>query len=81
MTTTKNRISAAELRSLGWNIPESIPDCATIPSHALVPVPEDFTVTQDATDSKMFHFGLNAVLTAPFEWVEGTYTIIDKKAD
>jgi len=65
-------VHAGELRERGYDIPESIPDCAWIPRDAMVPT-EDFNVEKDHSDDKLFHFSVGVVFTQPFRWVEGKF--------
>lgn len=60
-------ITAGELREMGLPIPESIPDCASIPRSAM-----KWTVVDAATtaDDKTVVLKLNVAFTANFEWVQ-----------
>lgn len=65
--------TAFELRAMGITIPESIPDCATIPRSAIsIKVAVDQTLTPDKDSLSM---GFDVKFLAPFQWVSATFIV------
>jgi len=68
-----DRVSAGELRSRGYAIPEQIPDCAEIPRYAIVPRLESVQIyPQEPTRIDMV---FEVKFTEPFTWVHGVYSV------
>jgi hypothetical protein len=61
------KIYAGQLREAGFNIPESIPDCATVPSNAL-----KFHISDHSCDvvQGVLSAEVAVEFTEPFEWVQ-----------
>lgn len=69
-------VTAGELRSYGIVIPESIPDCAWIPSGTMKL--EVDRVEGDAANI-VTKVTLTARLSEPFRWIEGTFSIEERE--
>jgi hypothetical protein len=61
--------TAGELREMGFQIPDSIPDCGWIPKYALKMNRFDSDNTVEKDDGK-FIFNIQCEITVPFKWVE-----------
>jgi len=68
---TEDRISAGELRASGTRIPDDVPDCATVPRHA---IKIDVLSTSFTSDHRMI-VDANVTITEPFEWIDLSVTI------
>lgn len=71
-TVPDDRVSAAELRSLGYLIPESIPDCATVPRSSLRFGKPTYS---PCVESSYLCFALSLSFAEPFEWVNVSVVI------
>ena len=72
-----SKITALELRNIGIDIPEKIPDCAWI-NRADV----DFGIghtSQDKTDPTKMVFEASVKFNAPFNWIEISISIAKEK--
>ena len=62
------KITAGELRDMGFEIPIHIPDCA-VTEFPYLSLGE---ISIDDADPSLVHFNYNASFLEPFTWVEGT---------
>lgn len=65
-----DRITAFELRAMGYAIPADIPDCGNIPRNSMKMRAIDGSWTGD-----VLNLAVEVTFTEPFTWVEGTATI------
>lgn len=70
------RISAGDLRVMGVQLEDEIPDCATVDASAVTIALSESEVTKDA-----INIGYEVTITEPFEWVEVNVTIPRKDAE
>lgn len=63
----EKHVTAEELRRVGYNIPNDIPDVAWIPRGSLVPYLS--TVSADSEDPTKVNFCVDVVFTEPFRWL------------
>lgn len=63
------KLYAGDLRCLGIEIPDSIPDCAHVDRSSVVFRGPDF---EPATDDGLLRGTISVIFTAPFEWVTVT---------
>jgi len=73
-------ITAAELREMGFKIPEHIPNCAWVPRDSLLPV-GDLSIEADSHDNSRFHMSLFTRFTKPFKWIGADVVIPMEKTD
>lgn len=70
---SERRVSAAELRAMGFTVPESIPDVATVPFSAI----KMSSVESDAGGA--LNVTVRFEVDAPWEWVELDLTVKSKE--
>lgn len=63
-----NRVSAGELRQLGLNVPDGVPDCATVRRSAI-----RMKVSDTQCSPSTISFGVDVEILDAFEWVEITF--------
>jgi hypothetical protein len=64
------RVYAADLRAIGCNIPEKIPDCAWVPRSSI-----EFGEPDVQIDGKCFDVTLTFAVSEPFRWAEYEFEI------
>lgn len=71
--TTRDYLSAGELRELGCEISTDIPDCATVPRSAV-----EFSGPRNAQmEGTRFSCDVGVVITEAFRWIEIDVEISD----
>jgi hypothetical protein len=68
-------VTAGELRAMGVPVPEKIPDCGWVPTHAVRWGPPNASMEGDTVFVE-----LGVSFLEDFRWVELTYTIGEEKA-
>lgn len=66
-------VSAGWLRSIGFQIPDNIPDCAVVPGSAVHFHPSKVQV--ESGNDGAIYAGIPANISEPFQWQEMTFTI------
>lgn len=69
----KVHITAGELRGMGLELPEKIPDCAFVPRYAV-----KFNVGDVVTDGNCCGASFQVYMSQPFRWVESKLHLRDK---
>jgi hypothetical protein len=64
------RITAGELRAMGYAIPDNIPDCGNIPRHSM-----QMRATGGDVSGDTLTMNLEVTFTEPFTWFEATVTV------
>ena len=72
-------ITAGELRAMGAQVPDSIPDCGWVPKHTMKF--GEPAVSMDEVDSMMLHVNTPVTFTAPFRWVSVDIALGDTPKD
>ena len=68
------RVSAGELRSIGFNVPTRIPDCATVARSAIKLLPPK--IQADPEDVGKLTIGIECELGGAFRWVDVTMQLV-----
>lgn len=72
-------ITAGDLRRMGAEIPEDIPDCAWIPAYALQVIVHDVSLSEVELGKVTATFDLK--INAPWQWFQVDVTIPKQETD
>ena len=64
------RVTAEDLRGLGFSVPDSIPDVGNVPAQSIV-----VSCESEQTSSVAINLKISLEFLKPFEWINMTMTI------